>query len=217
MTAKDYRAGGARGEVEREISTEWQIAGAASSRRWTTGTIERLKTCGAIAVPAVEHNWQGCEPAGPEFMSAQKWNCAARKIIPSSRAQIRNLFGFTNMYLLRRSLGRNGCGVKEELGGTFRIQHLREAWTACPGVETTRLATLFRGEQRGGNRATNRLAGPCSLGPPSASVKRDQPGPTDSGGAAKASVVLWHHSARRLRSTASSPARIMGGAVLRSR
>ena len=92
---------------------EWQIAGAASSRRWTTGTIERFKTCGAIAVPAVEHSWHGCEPAGPEFKSAQKWNCAARKIIPSSRAQIRNLFGFANICLLRRSLGRNGCGVKE--------------------------------------------------------------------------------------------------------
>jgi len=61
----------------------------------------------------VEQSWQGCDPAGPAFRSAQKWNCAARKIIPSSSAQKRSLLGLTDILVLRRSLGRNGCGVKQ--------------------------------------------------------------------------------------------------------
>ena len=61
----------------------------------------------------MEQSWQGCDPAGPAFRSAQKWNCAARKIIPSSSAQKRSLLGLTDILVLRRSLGRNGCGVKQ--------------------------------------------------------------------------------------------------------
>jgi len=50
-----------------------------------------------MAVHAVEQSWQGCEPLGPEFKSAQKWNCAARKIIPRTSAQRRSRLGLADI------------------------------------------------------------------------------------------------------------------------
>jgi hypothetical protein len=74
-----------------------------------------------MAEPAVEQSWQGCEPPGTELKSAQKWNCAARKIMPSNKAQMRARWGLRNIFLIRRSLGWNGCGVKQRnrMGGNF--------------------------------------------------------------------------------------------------
>ena len=72
----------------------------------------------------MEQSWQGCEPAGPEFRSAQKWNCAARKIIPSSSAQKRSLLGLTDILVLRQSLGWNGCRVKQSVGIVINFRHL---------------------------------------------------------------------------------------------
>jgi hypothetical protein len=97
---------------------------AKTSSRFTTGTTARSRVWVVTADPAVEQSWQGCEPLGPEFKSAQKWNCAARKMIPSSKAHTRALFGLADIFLLRRSLGRNGCGVKQRMGaaGTFLHQ-----------------------------------------------------------------------------------------------
>jgi hypothetical protein len=111
--AENYRAGGARGEVARESSTERVRGVAKTSSRPKTGTTASVKARVATAEPAVEQSWHGWEPAGPEFRSAQKWNCAARKIIPSSSAQKRSLLGLTDILVLRRSLGWNGCGVKQ--------------------------------------------------------------------------------------------------------
>jgi hypothetical protein len=51
-----------------------------------TGTIAILKEWGVTAEPAVEQKGQKCELAGPTVKSAQKWNCAARKITPRKRA-----------------------------------------------------------------------------------------------------------------------------------
>ena len=80
----------------------------------------------------MEQSWQGCEPAGPEFRSAQKWNPAARKIIPSSSAQKRSLLGLRDISVLRRSLGWNGCGVKQRVGMVVNFRHL------APGLRVRR-------------------------------------------------------------------------------
>ena len=97
---ESYREGGARGEVVRGSSTEGERTATKTSIQLTTGTTERLRVCGVTAEPTVEQIWQGCEPAGPEFTSAQKWNCAARKIIPSSKAPNLILSGLRSILLL---------------------------------------------------------------------------------------------------------------------
>jgi hypothetical protein len=51
-----------------------------------------LGTRVVTAKPAVEQSGHRCGPEGPEFKSAQKWNCAARKMIPRSKAQKRARF-----------------------------------------------------------------------------------------------------------------------------
>jgi hypothetical protein len=45
-----------------------------------------------MAEPAVEQNGQKCALLLPVLRSAQKWNCAARKIKPSNRAHTFALF-----------------------------------------------------------------------------------------------------------------------------
>lgn len=83
----------------RGSSTEGDRIVTTNSRRSTSGTMARFRVGVVIAEPAVEQSWQGWEPPpGPELRSAQKWNCAARKINPSSTAQIRVLLGFTNIF-----------------------------------------------------------------------------------------------------------------------
>lgn len=93
-------------------STNGETTVTRTSTRLTTGTTANVKVCGVTAVPTVEQIWQGCELAGPEFRSAQKWNCAARKANPSSSAPMPILLSLGNIFVLRRSLGRIGCGVK---------------------------------------------------------------------------------------------------------
>jgi len=122
--AKNYRAGGARGEVAREASIGGVRSFAKTSSRPRTGTMASVNVCVATAEPAVEQSWQGCELAGPEFRSAQKWNPAARKIIPNSSAQKRSLLGLRDISVLRRSLGWNGCGVKQRVGMAVNFRHL---------------------------------------------------------------------------------------------
>src|SRR5260370_39136182 len=53
-----------------------------------------------------------CEAEGAAVRSVQKWNCAHRKIIPRSNAEMRMRCMLACMYLVRRSLGANGCRVK---------------------------------------------------------------------------------------------------------
>jgi hypothetical protein len=80
-----------------------------------TGTIATLGDCATTTEPAAAQNGQVCELVGSEVRSAQKWNCAARNTIPRSNAKIRSFDVLRGMSLLRRSLGKNGCGVKQRL------------------------------------------------------------------------------------------------------
>jgi hypothetical protein len=45
--------------------------------------------CVATAEPAVEQTGHMCEADGPAVTSAQKWNCAPRKMTPRSNAKMR--------------------------------------------------------------------------------------------------------------------------------
>jgi hypothetical protein len=67
----------------------------------------------ATTDPTVEQVGQKCEADEVTARSAQKWNCAARKTIPRSKTKTRARSVQTGMCLVRRSLGRIGCAVKE--------------------------------------------------------------------------------------------------------
>jgi hypothetical protein len=69
----------------------------------------------ATAELAVEQSGQMCEPLGLAVMSAQKWNCAARKAALRNKARSLIRRELLSMYYLRRSLGGKGCGVKQRL------------------------------------------------------------------------------------------------------
>lgn len=71
--------------------------------------------CVATAEPTTEQTGQKCVAEGDEpeaDKSAQKWNCAPRKIIPRSNATRRTRLALLRMCLIRRSLCRIGCRVK---------------------------------------------------------------------------------------------------------
>jgi hypothetical protein len=98
--------------VARGIAAKkWRTA-AKFSKRSTTGTMAMLGDGVTIATPVAVQNGQMCELVGSEVRSAQKWNCAPKNTIPRSRAKIRIRDVLPGMCLLRRSLGKNGCGVK---------------------------------------------------------------------------------------------------------
>src|SRR2546425_2284694 len=84
----------------------------ATSSRLATGTRAMLGEQVATTEPAVEHSGQTCEADGVAVRSVQEWNCAHRKIIPRSNAKTRTRRVLHRMCLLRRRLGKNGCGVK---------------------------------------------------------------------------------------------------------
>lgn len=75
-----------------------------------------LGVCVATTEPTAEHMGQTWDAEGATVRSAQKWNCAPRKTNPRSNAKTRILTVLPSILILRRSLGRNGCGVKEEGG-----------------------------------------------------------------------------------------------------
>ena len=54
-----------------------------------TGTIAILGDCVATTEAAVEQTGQMCEADGAVVKSAQKWNCAPRKMTPRSNAKMR--------------------------------------------------------------------------------------------------------------------------------
>jgi hypothetical protein len=76
--------------------------------------------------PAAEQTGQRCEPEGSEVKSAQKWNCAARKSIPRSKARKRSWVSLLGILLLRVRIRWKGCGVKESLTG--RLPGGQPAW-----------------------------------------------------------------------------------------
>ena len=108
----NYREGGARGEMAREIPKETLETSAKLSSRLVTATIAALGDSVATAEPAALQTGQMCEEVGPDVKSAQKWNCAPRKMTASNRAKMRSRDPSRCMYLVRRSLGRFGCEVK---------------------------------------------------------------------------------------------------------
>jgi hypothetical protein len=58
------------------------------SRRWVAGTKLMTGTGATTAEAVAEHSGHRCELEGSEVRSAQKWNCAPRKTIPSNNAKI---------------------------------------------------------------------------------------------------------------------------------
>jgi hypothetical protein len=83
------------------------------SSRLATWTISTLGDCAATAEPTTEHTGQICESDGEAVMSMQKWSCAPRSRTPRSNTKNGRLSGLRSIYLIRRRLGRNGCGVKD--------------------------------------------------------------------------------------------------------
>lgn len=63
-------------------------AGATSSR-FVTGTMAMTGDCVTTTEPAVEQIGQMCDADGVAVKSAQKWNCAPRKMTPRSNAKMR--------------------------------------------------------------------------------------------------------------------------------
>ena len=68
-------------------------------------------TVGTTQEPLVQTG-QMCDPDGPACMSAQKWNCPARRRNPRSNASSRMRRSDAVIFEIRRSLGKNGCAVK---------------------------------------------------------------------------------------------------------
>ncbi len=78
--------------------------------------------------PTVEQVGQKCEADEVTVRSAQKWNCAARKTIPRSKTKTRARSVQTGMYLVRRSLGRIGCEVKQTRPSPGFLNSNQLAW-----------------------------------------------------------------------------------------
>src|SRR5256885_106347 len=104
--------GGARGEIAGGISVNMASRTMGPSRRSETGAIISDIVSVAIAELVALHTGHMWEEAGAALKSAQKWNCAPRKTAAKSSAKraIRSERGC--MCLVRRSLGKIGCGVK---------------------------------------------------------------------------------------------------------
>lgn len=74
----------ARGKAESKVSTR-----GVTSSRFLTGTKAITGDWVATAEPVVEQTGQKCEAEALSDRSEQKWNCAPRKMTPSSNARIR--------------------------------------------------------------------------------------------------------------------------------
>lgn len=114
-TQKAYRTGGARGETARGSVAEKNGARVKISSRFMTGTSAMLGATGATTEPVVEQTGQIWELNGPEVRSAQRWNCATRKMTPRNKAKSRSRVRLPCIFLLRTSLGKEGCGVKQSV------------------------------------------------------------------------------------------------------
>ena len=99
--------------MARGAAEDTETINGASSSRFTTGTMAMLGDCTTTTEPTAEQIGQMWDADGVAVRSAQKWNCAPRKTIPRSNAKMRMRCDLLSMYLLRLSLGRNGCGVKQ--------------------------------------------------------------------------------------------------------
>src|SRR5882762_7598205 len=91
------------------IDTDWGRAGTAT-RCDRTRPVSSIGAVGATE-SAVAHTGQRCE--GALARSVQKWICAAGKTSTRSIAKIATLRQEGRMYLVRRSLGKKSCRVKQ--------------------------------------------------------------------------------------------------------
>ena len=98
--------------MARSTAEDTEIIKGVNSSRFVTGTTAMTGDCVATSEAAVEQTGQRWEADGVAVKSAQRWNCAPRKITPRSSAKMRICRALACMYLLRRSLGWNGCRVK---------------------------------------------------------------------------------------------------------
>ncbi len=99
--------------MARGTAEDTETSNGATSSRFMTGTMGIPSDRVATTELAVEQSGQMCEADGAALNSVQKWNCAPRKIIPTSNPKMRMRCVFACMCLLRRSLGRDGCAVKQ--------------------------------------------------------------------------------------------------------
>jgi hypothetical protein len=119
VTQLNYRAGGARGETARGSSAEKNDEDVKTSKRFETATSAMLGATGVTTEPVVEQIGQLWELDGPEVRSVQKWNCAARKTTPRSKARKRSLWALLNIRLPKMKLrqeGLRGQGLVARLG-----------------------------------------------------------------------------------------------------
>ena len=92
-----------------------------TSNRLIAGTIAMISEAVAMAAPVAEQIGHTCESSVREFKSTQQCNCAARKMIPRSKARSLACFEEPGIYLVRRSLGPTGCSVKRQ-GHMYALQ-----------------------------------------------------------------------------------------------
>ena len=85
---------------------------ARTSIRFVKGTTTMRGGWAGIMEPTAEQIGQTCEPEGEVFRSAQKWNCAPRKMTTRSKPTKQRKAWFLFIPLIRQSLWEKGCGVK---------------------------------------------------------------------------------------------------------
>ena len=101
--------------MSRGTADDTKTTDVAASSRFVTGTTATSGECVTTTEPAVEHTGQMWEADGAAVRSVQKWNCAPRKAAPRSKARMWMRRNSICMCLLRRSLGKKSCGVKQTI------------------------------------------------------------------------------------------------------
>jgi hypothetical protein len=81
-----YRAGGARGDIARAREERTVFVKLIISSRATVKAVGAVATAVGTTQEPLVQTGQTCEPEGPACISAQKWNCPARRSNPTSRA-----------------------------------------------------------------------------------------------------------------------------------
>lgn len=82
-------------------------------------------TVGTTQEPLVQTG-QMCEPDGPACMSAQKWNCPARRRNPRSNASSRMRTSDAVIFEIRRRLEEIGCSVNVRVSEGIEGKALRK-------------------------------------------------------------------------------------------
>ncbi len=101
--------------MARGTAEDTKTTNVATSSRFVTGTRATSGECMATTEPTIEQTGQMWEADGAAVRSVQKWNCAPRKATPRSKTRMRMRQDSVCMCLLRGSLGKKGCGVKQTI------------------------------------------------------------------------------------------------------